>query len=164
MLACPREGLVSAFCSCPPSFASDFLRPHPRGCKFVFYSRVPPNRPLGDFHSRPSAMSSVPKIGRGENAAPSEIPDPLGYRWSVGSGIGERHRELDGLTAARDFEEGRGVLPVAVQQSRVRKTVPLNPGCFLFPCPQRSFTVLQGENPFRPCEKSPIFSSYAFLP
>ena len=58
---CPQVGLVSAFCSYPPTFASDFLHPQPRGCKLVFYSRVPPNRPLGDFHSRPSVMSSVPK-------------------------------------------------------------------------------------------------------
>ena len=59
MLACPREGLVSAFCSCPPGFASDFLRPHPRGCKFVFGYLVPPNWPIGDFHSRPCIMSCV---------------------------------------------------------------------------------------------------------
>jgi len=59
MLACPREGLVSAFCSCPPNFASDFLRPHPRGCRFVFGYLVPPNWPIGDFHSRPCIMSCV---------------------------------------------------------------------------------------------------------
>ena len=30
--------LVSAFCSYPPTFASDFLHPQPRGCRLVFYS------------------------------------------------------------------------------------------------------------------------------
>ena len=57
LLSCPREGLVSAFC--PTGFASGFLRPHPRGCKFVFGCLVPPNWPIGDFHSRPCIMSCV---------------------------------------------------------------------------------------------------------
>ena len=51
--ACPQVGLVSAFCSCPPRFASGFLRPRPHGRKFAISSLVPPNWPIGDFHSSP---------------------------------------------------------------------------------------------------------------
>ena len=50
---CPQVGLVSAFCSCPPGFASGFLRPRPHGRKFAISSLVPPNWPIGDFHSSP---------------------------------------------------------------------------------------------------------------
>lgn len=50
---CPQVGLISAFCSCPPRFASGFLRPRPHGRKFAISSLVPPNWPIGDFHSSP---------------------------------------------------------------------------------------------------------------
>ena len=61
---CPQVGLVSAFCSYPPNFASDFLHPRPRGRKLVLGYLVPPNWPIGDFHSRPCVMSCVQKQGR----------------------------------------------------------------------------------------------------
>ena len=56
---CPQVGLVSAFCAYPPNFASDFLHPRPRGRKLVLGYLVPPNWPIGDFHSRPCVMSCV---------------------------------------------------------------------------------------------------------
>ena len=59
MLTCPQVGLVSAFCAYPPNFASDFLHPRPRGRKLVLGYLVPPNWPIGDFHSRPCVMSCV---------------------------------------------------------------------------------------------------------
>ena len=65
---CPQVGLVSAFCAYPPNFASDFLHPRPRGRKLVLGYLVPPNWPIGDFHSRPCVMSCV--IGQGRNASP----------------------------------------------------------------------------------------------
>ena len=49
---CPQVGLVSISCSCPPSFVLDFLHPLPRGGKLVFDCLIPPNRLIGDFHSR----------------------------------------------------------------------------------------------------------------
>ena len=58
---CPQVGLVSAFCAYPPNFASDFLHPRPRGRKLVLGYLVPPNWPIGDFHSRPCVMSCVHK-------------------------------------------------------------------------------------------------------
>ena len=61
MLTCPQVGLVSAFCAYPPNFASDFLHPRPRGRKLVLGYLVPPNWPIGDFHSRPCVMSCVQK-------------------------------------------------------------------------------------------------------
>ena len=61
MLTCPQVGLVSAFCAYPPNFASDFLHPRPRGRKLVLGYLVPPNWPIGDFHSRPCVMSCVHK-------------------------------------------------------------------------------------------------------
>ena len=61
---CPQVGLVSAFCAYPPNFASDFLHPRPRGRKLVLGYLVPPNWPIGDFHSRPCVMSCV-QSGRG---------------------------------------------------------------------------------------------------
>ena len=48
-----QVGLVSAFCACPPTFALDFLHPRPRGRKLVLNFWVPPNWPIGDFHSSP---------------------------------------------------------------------------------------------------------------
>ena len=59
---CPQVGLVSAFCAYPPNFASDFLHPRPRGRKLVLGYLVPPNWPIGDFHSRPCVMSCVQRI------------------------------------------------------------------------------------------------------
>ena len=56
---CPQAGLVSAFCAYPPNFASDFLHPRPHGRKLVLGYLVPPNWPIGDFHSRPCVMSCV---------------------------------------------------------------------------------------------------------
>ena len=35
LLTCPQAGLIPAFCSCPPTFALDFLHPRPRGRKLV---------------------------------------------------------------------------------------------------------------------------------
>ena len=61
MLTCPQVGLVSAFCAYPPNFASDFLHPRPRGRKLALGYLVPPNWPIGDFHSRPCIMSCVLK-------------------------------------------------------------------------------------------------------
>ena len=61
MLTCPQVGLVSAFCAYPPNFASDFLHPRPRGRKLALGYLVPPNWPIGDFHSRPCVMSCVQK-------------------------------------------------------------------------------------------------------
>ena len=60
---CPQVGLVSAFCAYPPNFASDFLHPRPRGRKLVLGYLVPPNWPIGDFHSRPCVMSCVQQRG-----------------------------------------------------------------------------------------------------
>ena len=60
---CPQVGLVSAFCAYPPNFASDFLHPRPRGRKLVLGYLVPPNWPIGDFHSRPCVMSCVQTKG-----------------------------------------------------------------------------------------------------
>ena len=56
---CPQVGLVSAFCAYPPNFASGFLHPRPHGRKLAFGYLVPPNRPIGDLHSRPCVMSCV---------------------------------------------------------------------------------------------------------
>ena len=56
---CPQVGLVSAFCAYPPNFASGFLHPRPHGRKLAFGYLVPPNWPIGDFHSRPCVMSCV---------------------------------------------------------------------------------------------------------
>ena len=67
---CPQVGLVSAFCAYPPNFASDFLHPRPRGRKLVLGYLVPPNWPIGDFHSRPCVMSCVQKAGAPESGAP----------------------------------------------------------------------------------------------
>ena len=61
----PQVGLVSAFCAYPPNFASDFLHPHPHGRKLVLGYLVPPNWPIGDFHSRPCVMSCVQQKERG---------------------------------------------------------------------------------------------------
>ena len=48
----PHKSLVSISCSCPPNFVLDFLHPHPHGCKLVLNYLIPPNRLIGDFHSR----------------------------------------------------------------------------------------------------------------
>ena len=72
MQTCPRVGLVSAFCSCPPSFALGFLHPRPHGRKLALGYLVPPNRPIGDLHSRPNVMSHV-HDERGRSAALSKI-------------------------------------------------------------------------------------------
>ena len=68
---CPQVGLVSAFCAYPPNFASDFLHPRPRGRKLVLGYLVPPNWPIGDFHSRPCVMSCVQQQGPGISPQPS---------------------------------------------------------------------------------------------
>ena len=59
MLIYPRVGLVSAFCSYPPNFALSFLHPRLRRRKLALGYLVPPNWPIGDFHSRPNVMSYV---------------------------------------------------------------------------------------------------------
>ena len=71
---CPQVGLVSAFCAYPPNFASDFLHPRPRGRKLVLGYLVPPNWPIGDFHSRPCVMSCVHTKAR--EATRSSRPPP----------------------------------------------------------------------------------------
>ena len=68
---CPQVGLVSAFCSCPPGFASGFLRPRPHGRKFAISSLVPPNWPIGDFHSSPVSCPTY-NHGRDVLVAPKE--------------------------------------------------------------------------------------------
>ena len=70
---CPQVGLVSAFCAYPPNFASDFLHPRPRGRKLVLGYLVPPNWPIGDFHSRPCVMSCVQQNGRPVRATRSRF-------------------------------------------------------------------------------------------
>ena len=70
LLTCPQVGLVSAFCAYPPNFASDFLHPRPRGRKLVLGYLVPPNWPIGDFHSRPCVMSCVHTKARRTRSGP----------------------------------------------------------------------------------------------
>ena len=70
MLTCPQVGLVSAFCAYPPNFASDFLHPRPRGRKLALGYLVPPNWPIGDFHSRPCVMSCVQEKVSGDCRRP----------------------------------------------------------------------------------------------
>ena len=83
--ACPQVGLVSAFCSCPPRFASGFLRPRPHGRKFAISSLVPPNWPIGDFHSSPVSCPTYKQTASPLRmrrftlsvATLSVVPDPL---------------------------------------------------------------------------------------
>ena len=77
MLTCPQVGLVSAFCAYPPNFASDFLHPRPRGRKLVLGYLVPPNWPIGDFHSRPCVMSCVHTQEAHRDGAPPWVGDLL---------------------------------------------------------------------------------------
>ena len=79
LLTCPQVGLVSAFCAYPPNFASDFLHPRPRGRKLVLGYLVPPNWPIGDFHSRPGVMSCVQTSG-GTPKGPAEHPTLRSHR------------------------------------------------------------------------------------
>ena len=80
MLTCPQVGLVSAFCAYPPNFASDFLHPRPRGRKLALGYLVPPNWPIGDFHSRPCVMSCVhrdrPTVYPSADQRPSNVSSP----------------------------------------------------------------------------------------
>lgn len=83
MLTCPQVGLVSAFCAYPPNFASDFLHPRPRGRKLVLGYLVPPNWPIGDFHSRPCVMSCVQREtlpALAERALASALAERLRFR------------------------------------------------------------------------------------
>ena len=75
---CPQVGLVSAFCAYPPNFASDFLHPRPRGRKLVLGYLVPPNWPIGDFHSRPCVMACV-QSSRGSCNSPSHTTRRASY-------------------------------------------------------------------------------------
>ena len=78
---CPQVGLVSAFCSCPPRFASGFLRPRPHGRKFTISSLVPPNWPIGDFHSSPVSCPTYKPTGRGIS------PRPFVCTWDMTLGL-----------------------------------------------------------------------------
>ena len=84
---CPQVGLVSAFCAYPPNFASDFLHPRPRGRKLVLGYLVPPNWPIGDFHSRPCVMSCVQRK-----------PPPMGGRREKGTSF-DKNQEICGSNA-----------------------------------------------------------------
>ena len=84
---CPQVGLVSAFCAYPPNFASDFLHPRPRGRKLVLGYLVPPNWPIGDFHSRPCVMSCVQKGGEPDLARLLFGPSLRVLRWRLEGGV-----------------------------------------------------------------------------
>ena len=89
---CPQVGLVSAFCAYPPNFASGFLHPRPHGRKLAFGYLVPPNRPIGDFHSRPCVMSCVQQAGRSFRRGPLVV---LSFqRGSVKLNILSQHHTL----------------------------------------------------------------------
>ena len=78
--ACPQVGLVSAFCSCPPRFASGFLRPRPHGRKFAISSLVPPNWPIGDFHCSPVSCPTYKRNeGRGNRDPRRHSPKRPSY-------------------------------------------------------------------------------------
>ena len=82
MQTCPRVGLVSAFCSCPPSFALGFLHPRPHGRKLALGYLVPPNRPIGDLHSRPNVMSHVHEKGDVHSHVPhNPVYSRLSHLW-----------------------------------------------------------------------------------
>lgn len=103
---CPQVGLVSASCAYPPNFASGFLHPRPHGRKLALGYLVPPNRPIGDLHSRPNVMSHV------HNKPPRELTAAL-YHHAI-QRQSSMNKILSCFNRARGFTTRivRGLIPI----------------------------------------------------